>query len=60
MAADFRTRGIPQDWVELEHPDVEGTQTVHPSAVGHWEARGWKRAGGAKPAAAAKTASKEA
>lgn len=38
-----RPRAIPSDFVELEHPDVDGTYKAAPGAVAHWEERGWKR-----------------
>jgi hypothetical protein len=59
VADQYRARGIPQDWVLLEHPQVEGSQTVHPRAVAHWEARGWKVASQKKQAAAASPAAQK-
>jgi hypothetical protein len=34
-------RGIPAEWVEMEHDGIEGTHRCSPRAVKHWEARGW-------------------
>lgn len=34
-------RGVPADWVEMKHSVHGGVQRCHPSAVAHWEARGW-------------------
>jgi hypothetical protein len=38
-----RPRAVPSDFVELEHPGIEGTYRCAEEAVPHWEARGWKR-----------------
>lgn len=35
-------RRLPPGWVEMTHAGVEGTHRVAPTAVAHWEARGWK------------------
>ncbi|MBW0088234.1 hypothetical protein I4I73_03265 [Pseudonocardia sp. KRD-184] len=37
-----RVRAVPEEWVELEHKDIDGTHRVSPRAVAHWETRGWK------------------
>jgi hypothetical protein len=31
----------PNDWVEIAHPDIEGTTRVHPQSLPHWQARSW-------------------
>jgi len=38
-----RPRAVPSDFVEIEHPGIEGTAKVAPGAVKHWEDRGWKQ-----------------
>lgn len=63
MARIVRARALPEDWVELEHPDVEGgTHRCAEHAVAHWEARGWRRvaptSSPADPKAPAKAATK--
>lgn len=40
----FRARALPDDWVELTHDGIDGTHRVRPSAVEHWEDRGWRPA----------------
>lgn len=42
MAEVKRARGVPEEWVEIEHDGIEATTKVAPQAVSHWEARGWK------------------
>lgn len=32
----------PNTWVEIEHDGIESTTKVHPRALSHWEARGWR------------------
>lgn len=61
MADQYRSRGIPQDWVTLEHAGIEGTQTVDPRSVKHWQDRGWKpvKNGGGKPSAGQTASVKE-
>lgn len=45
----------PPDWVEMKHPQVEQAAWFAPSAVSHWESRGWKTVGATKTAPAADT-----
>lgn len=45
-----RVRSTPEEWVELEHKDIEGTHRVSPRAVAHWEGRGWKAVNSKKSA----------
>lgn len=61
MADQYRSRGIPQDWVILKHAGIEGTQTVHPRALEHWKARGWEpvKNGGSKTPAGQTASVKE-
>lgn len=44
-----RVRAIPSDWVEMRHPRIEKTQRCAPSAVKHWERRGWQLVKAAVP-----------
>lgn len=38
----LRTRAVPAEWVEIAHDGIDGTATVAPESVPHWEERGWK------------------
>jgi hypothetical protein len=42
VAALRASRVIPDEWVEIEHPGIDGTTRVPPRALKHWEERGWK------------------
>lgn len=53
----YRVRALAQDWVEIEHDGIDGTAKVSPTALAHWEKRGWRKAG-AKDAAPVKNAPK--
>jgi len=35
-------RNAQLDWVEMRHPQVPQSQRCAPSAVRHWEKRGWR------------------
>lgn len=51
MATIRAPRALPSDWVELSHPDVEGTFRAPASALNHWKSRGWAPVdGSAEPA----------
>lgn len=40
MADNLRNAQL--DWVEMRHPQVPQSQRCAPSAVKHWEKRGWR------------------
>lgn len=37
------------EWVEIEHPDVDGTARVAARSLDHWRGRGWTVAPPAPP-----------
>lgn len=39
------------EWVEIEHPDVDGTARVAARSLDHWRGRGWTVAPPAPPKA---------
>lgn len=43
------------EWVDITHPDVDGTGRVAASALNHWRARGWVVAPPPPPRAPAPT-----
>jgi hypothetical protein len=52
---------VPAEWVEMRAPGIEKPYRCAPSAVKHWQSRGWEVTGSAEaPVNAAKVVAREA
>jgi hypothetical protein len=48
------------EWVEMHHPDLEGTYRAPATAVEHYERAGWRRVDDPAPKPAARAPEKKA